>query len=147
MQLFNEKSKIIILIFSVIFLTISIYYFSVHISEIGLRPNSNISSNKMTSVEEFILNVNKPTKVLLLHNAKIGSGYVSFKLVGDDSQVIEEYKLTEDEFINKVYNLEEGCYLCTIKRDVSKNKESFKFYYDKRHIEQEYLKSDSKTSN
>lgn len=146
-KLLHGKSKYVLLIISLIFLTLSIYYFIDHISDVGLRPFSNMSSDKMTSEEKFILHVNKPVTVFLLHNASVGSGYVKFSLVSDDGKVIEEYEITDDDFINKEYNLGKGSYYCTINRDVEKNKESFRFYYDKRHVEMEYLKNNSKTSN
>ncbi len=143
---FKTKLKYIILGISLAFLALGIYHFQAHISEIGLKPYSNVSSNKMTSEEVFLLHVSKTSRVFLLHNAVIGNGYVEFKLLVLDGQIIDKYRLTSDSFINRAYNLKEGVYQCTINRDVEKNRESFRFYYDRRFITQEYIKYDSKTN-
>lgn len=143
----SARYKYIILILSIIFFTFSIYYFQMHVHEIGLRPYNNLSSDKMTSNEEFILNVKKDSRVFLLHNAKIGAGYVEFKMTGEDGQLVDQYRLTKDSFIKKTYDLSEGIYHCIIKRDVEKNSEQFRFYYDKRFINQKYLNKDYNTSN
>jgi len=65
---------------------------------------------------------------------------VEFVIKKEDGLVIEDYRLTEDKFINRSYNLEEGKYYCTIMRDIENNREKLRFYYDKRFITQEYVK-------
>jgi len=141
MEIFHKtKVKYIILLISGLFLAFSIYYFQNHIFEIGLNPYSNLRSDRMTGKEQFVLHVNKPSRVYLLHNAKLTGGYVEFVIKKEDGLVIEDYRLTEDKFINRSYNLEEGKYYCTIMRDVENNREKLRFYYDKRFITQEYVK-------
>lgn len=101
----------------------------------------------MTGIEEFLLHVDKASKVILLHNAKIGGGYVEFKITGEDGRIIDKYRLSSNKLINRVYNLNKGIYQCTIERDVKNSRENFRFYYDKRLIRHEYLKRDYTTSN
>lgn len=147
MEIFHKtKVKYIILLLSGLFLAFSIYYFQDHVFEIGINPYSNLQSARMTGKEEFMLQVNEPSEVYLLHNAKLTEGYVEFVIKDEDGLVIDEYRLTEDQFINRSYNLEEGRYYCTITRDVKNNKEKIRFYYDKRFVTQEYINKEARSS-
>lgn len=143
MEIFHKTKKYIILLLSGLFLAFSIYYFQDHIFEVGLNPYSNLRSTLMTGQEQFILQVSEPSRVHLLHDAKLGEGYVEFAIKNEDGLVIDEYRLTEDKFINRSYNLEKGKYYCTITRDVRNNREKIRFYYDKRFVTQEYINKEA----
>ena|SRR5690554_878931 len=101
----------------------------------------------MTGKTKFVLDVKKPSRVFLLHNARIGGGYVEFKIEGEDGEILDEYKLIEDSFVKRDYDLSEGKYYCTIIRDIKNNNEKFRFYYDRRFILQEYIVKDTNSSN
>ena len=146
-KLINVKIKYIVLLLSLIFMAFSINSLKGHIFEIGLRPSSNITADKMTGEEEFLLYVKKPAEVFLLHNAKIASGYIKFTMTKDDGKIVENYKFSSDNFINKVIKLDKGTYYCTIIRDVKKDKERFRLYFDRRFVTQEYIKNDSSIEN
>lgn len=143
----SKKTRYVFIILSAVFMGLGISYFINTIMNIGINPYTYITSEEITGMEEYSLCVQKDSSVLLLHNAEIGSGYVEFRLTGDDGKVIFEYRITSDDFVKKEINLKEGNYLCTISRDVHNNKESFRFYFDKRYITQEYLKKDYNASN
>ncbi len=132
-MILNRKVKYTILLLTTIFLIFSISYFIVHLFDIGFHQ-SNLKSIKMEGTEEFMLNVEKPTTICLSHNAEISSGKVFFKIIKENDEVIDEYSLNNDEFVSKVYDLNKGIYECSIKRNVSNNKEQFMLYYDKRYI-------------
>src|SRR5690554_3369973 len=136
-----------ILILSLAFLAFSIYYFQAHIFEIGLKPYTNLSSEWMTGKTKFVLDVKKPSRVFLLHNARLAEGFVEFKIEGEDGKLIDKYRIVEDSFIKRNYDLNKGEYYCTISRDIKNNNEKFRFYYDRRFILQEYIVKDSNSSN
>lgn len=144
-MILNRKIKYIILLISTMFLIFSINYIMNHVSDMGFN-NYNIKSNKMEGTEEFLLYVEEPTTIRLAHNAVIGSGEVSFNIVKEDGEVIEEYCLNSDTFLNKVYDFNNGIYKCTMKRNVSNNKEKFSLYYDRRYVTLKHLVDDSETS-
>lgn len=142
-----KKIRYVFLILSAAFMGLGISYFVNTIMNIGINPYTYTTCEKITGMEEYLLSVQKDSSVLLVHNAEIGSGYVEFRLTGDDGKVISQYRLTSDDFVKKEINLGKGNYLCTISRDVLNNKESFRFYFDKRYITQEYLNKDYNTYN
>ena len=143
-MIFNKNIKYIVLIISIIFLVFSIYYMKTHLSDVGFN-NSRPESDKMEGIEEFLLYVEKPTKIHLLYDATIGSGEVNLTIAQKNGGVVEEHSLSSDTFFNKDYNLGIGTYKFTIKRNVSHNKESLTLYYDKRYVTLEYLINDSET--
>lgn len=142
--LYNKKVKYIILILVTIFLLFSIYYFKEHVLDIGIEY-SELSSDEMTGEQKFLLHVNEPTTIYLLHDAEIGSGEIKFELVKENGEIIDEYKLISDKVIKESYKLEKGNYYCSLVRNINNNEETFMLYYDKRYVVQEYLKNDSIT--
>ena len=148
-KIMDIKVNYLILILSVIFLLVSINFFIEGISEIGIRPFNNITADQIKAEEEFLLHVKRPTNVFLLHNAKIGTGEVKFKLTkkGDNAEVVETYNLNNNSFLNKIIELSKGTYQCTINKNVSDFRETFVLYFDKRFINQEYIRNDSNTKH
>lgn len=144
--LYNKKIKYIVLVLSFIFLVFSIYYIKDHVLDIGTE-HSHINSDKVLGEQEFILHVNNPTTIYLLHDIKIGSGEVMFKLVKNNNEIIDEYKLKSDKLVRKSFALEKGEYKCLLKRDATENRETFMLYYDKRYVVKEHIKNDSVTNN
>lgn len=142
--LYNKKIKYIVLILITFFLVFSIYYFKEHVVNVGISYD-NMDSDKMTGEEEFLLHVNEPTTIYLLHDAKMNSGEIKFKLTNEKDKMIDEYKLTSNALINKSYKLEKGSYSFNIIRSVTNDNESFILYYDKRYAIKENIKDDSVT--
>lgn len=99
----------------------------------------------MTGEQEFILLVNKPIVLYLLHDTESGSGEIKFELIKEECKIINKYKLSSDKLIKESYKLEKGNYHCLLVRNVNNNEETFMLYYDKRYVIQEYIIKDSIT--
>lgn len=144
--LLNRKVKYIVLIISLFFLTFSINYMRVHIPEAKFEKY-NIVSNSMKGLREFYLHVHKTTTLYLLHDATLEKGEITFELKDSNDNIIEEYTIKKDLYLNKKIELDSGTYRCTIKSDVVNNDERFKLFFDTRYVTQEYIVNDSNTHN